>query len=52
MSEEINDENMNVSLRVNGQNVYVFHETPEYYLVSLYADGTKKFKADKTKLSN
>lgn len=31
----------------NGQHVYIVHETPDYYLVSLNADGTKKFKADK-----
>jgi hypothetical protein len=31
----------------NGQSVYIVHETPEYYLVSLNADGSKRFKADK-----
>lgn len=51
MSETLNDENMNVKLSVNNQMVYVYHETPDYYLVSLYADGTQKFKADKMKVS-
>jgi hypothetical protein len=31
----------------NGQHVYIVHETPDYYLVSLNADGSGKFKADK-----
>jgi hypothetical protein len=51
MSETLNNESMNVKLSVNDQMVYVFYEAPDYYLVSLFADGTKKFKADKMKLS-
>jgi hypothetical protein len=31
----------------NGQHVYIVYETTDYYLVSLNADGTKRFKADK-----
>ena len=42
---------MNAMITVKGQMVHVFHETQDYYLVSLNADGTKKFKADKVKLT-
>jgi hypothetical protein len=38
---------MEAKVSVKGQMVYVIHETADYYLVSLNADGTKKFKADK-----
>lgn len=49
MSEAAKQEDMKAQVSVNGQMVYVFHETPDYYLVSLHADGTRKFKADKMK---
>lgn len=42
---------MNAMLTVKGQMVHVFYECADYYLVSLNADGTKKFKADKVKPS-
>lgn len=44
-----NKEEVEATLRVNGQMVYLIYETPDYYLVSLNADGTRKFKADKVK---
>lgn len=50
MSESVKEEDMNAMLSVNGQMVYVLHETTDYYLVSLNADGTRKFKADKIKI--
>lgn len=44
------EEQMEATLKVNGQYVYIVHETPEYYLVSINADGSRAFKADKPKL--
>ena len=44
-----NKKEMEVKVSINGQMVYVVHETPGYYLVSLYPDGSKRFKADKMK---
>ena len=38
---------MKVKISVNNQLVYIMHETEDYYIVSLYSDGTCKFKADK-----
>ena len=49
MSEAARNEDMNAMVSVNGQMVYVFHEAENYYLVSLNADGTRMFKADKMK---
>lgn len=49
MSKETNEKEMDAKLSVNGQMVYVFYETVSYWLVSLNADGTCKFKADKMK---
>ena len=40
---------MNVQVSINGQMVYIVYETISYYLVSIYADGSSKFKADKVK---
>ena len=37
------------TIRVNNQYVYMQFETPDYYLVSLNSDGTGKFKVDKPK---
>ena len=51
IEEAASKEVMNAKVSVNGQSVYVVHETEDYYLVSLYADGTRKFKADKQKPS-
>jgi hypothetical protein len=45
------NEEMDAMVTVNGQSVYVFFENNDYYLVSLYADGKKKFKADKVRPS-
>jgi hypothetical protein len=44
-----NNQEVEATLRVNGQMVYLVHETPDYYLVSINADGTGVFKADKVK---
>jgi hypothetical protein len=49
MSEAVKDKEMDAKVSVNGQMVYVFYEADDYYLVSLNADGTHKFKADKMK---
>jgi hypothetical protein len=49
MSNSVTKEEMEAKLSVNGQMVYVFYETIHYWLVSLNADGTCKFKADKMK---
>lgn len=45
-----NKKEMEAKVSINGQMVYVVYETPEYYLVSLYSDGSKRFKADKMKV--
>jgi hypothetical protein len=49
MSELAKNEEMEAKVSVNGQMVYVFYVTPSYYLVSLHADGTRRFKAEKMK---
>jgi hypothetical protein len=46
----IKAEEVEATLKVKGQMVYVVHETTDYYLVSLHADGTRAFKADKVKI--
>jgi hypothetical protein len=49
MNESVKDKEMDAMVSVNGQMVYVFFEASDYYLVSLNADGTRKFKADKVR---
>jgi hypothetical protein len=47
MNKSAKNEEMDAKVSVNGQMVYVFYEADDYYLVSLNADGTGRFKADK-----